>query len=277
MLISEVVAAEDIGKLPISIAESLTRLPGLTTQRLNGRAQAVVIRGLNGDFSTALLNGREQVSTGAGRSVEFDQYPAELLSSVVVYKATDAGLVGQGLAGTVDMQTVRPLSKGGRTVAANAFYEWTDMASPNAGAKDYGTRYTLSYIDQLNDGKLGVAFGFSSSSRPGQGEQWNAWGYPNVAATAAGAPLVLGGAKPLCVRANSSAMATWAIEYAPTSASTRPSICGTRTSPKRSCCAASRFPCWWSSAQLQPGFTVQNGLITTGTFKNVYGWSAMTS
>lgn len=46
VLISEVVAAEDIGKLPdISIAESLTRLPGLTTQRLNGRAQAVVIRG----------------------------------------------------------------------------------------------------------------------------------------------------------------------------------------------------------------------------------------
>ena len=91
VLISEIVAAEDIGKLPdISIAESLTRLPGLTTQRLNGRAQAIVIRGLTGDFSTALLNGREQVSTGAGRSVEFDQYPAELLSSVTVYKATDA-------------------------------------------------------------------------------------------------------------------------------------------------------------------------------------------
>ena len=117
-LISEVVAAEDIGKLPdVSIAESLTRLPGLTTQRLNGRAQAIVIRGLNGDFSTALLNGREQVSAGAGRSVEFDQYPAELLSGVQVYKSTDASLVGQGLAGTVDMQTVRPLAHGRRTVA----------------------------------------------------------------------------------------------------------------------------------------------------------------
>jgi iron complex outermembrane receptor protein len=96
-LISEVVAAEDIGKLPdVSIAESLTRLPGLTTQRLNGRARAIVIRGLNGDFSTALLNGREQVSASAGRSVEFDQYPAELLSGVQVYKSTDASLVGQG-------------------------------------------------------------------------------------------------------------------------------------------------------------------------------------
>ena len=43
-------AAEDIGKLPdISIADSLTRLSGLTTQRLNGRAQAIVIRGMNGE------------------------------------------------------------------------------------------------------------------------------------------------------------------------------------------------------------------------------------
>ncbi len=39
--IVEVISAEDIGKLPdVSIAESLARLPGLTAQRLDGRAQA---------------------------------------------------------------------------------------------------------------------------------------------------------------------------------------------------------------------------------------------
>ena len=139
-LIAEVVAAEDIGKLPdISIAESLTRLPGVTTQRQNGRAQAIVIRGMNGDFSTGLLNGREQVSTGAGRAVEYDQYPAELLTGVVVYKSTDASLMGQGLAGTVDMQTVRPLSVGQRTVAANAFYEWNSLGAINAGSNEPAT------------------------------------------------------------------------------------------------------------------------------------------
>lgn len=58
--IVEVVTAEDIGKLPdVSIAESLARLPGLTTQRLDGRAQVLSIRGLGPDLSTALLNGRE--------------------------------------------------------------------------------------------------------------------------------------------------------------------------------------------------------------------------
>ena len=75
--IVEVVSAEDIGKLPdVSIAESIARLPGLSAQRVAGRAQVISVRGLSPDFSTTLLNGREMVSTGDNRSVEFDQYPS---------------------------------------------------------------------------------------------------------------------------------------------------------------------------------------------------------
>ncbi len=109
--IVEAITAEDIGKLPdASIAESLARLPGLTAQRLNGRGQQISIRGLGPDFTTALLNGREQVTTGDNRGVEFDQYPSELLSGVTVYKTPDASLIGAGLAGTADLQTIRPLA-----------------------------------------------------------------------------------------------------------------------------------------------------------------------
>jgi iron complex outermembrane receptor protein len=76
--IVEVISAEDIGKLPDqSIAESLSRLPGLATQRLDGRANVVSIRGLAPDFTTTLLNGREQVSANNNRGVELDQYPSE--------------------------------------------------------------------------------------------------------------------------------------------------------------------------------------------------------
>ncbi|MCK5325877.1 MAG: TonB-dependent receptor plug domain-containing protein, partial [Woeseiaceae bacterium] len=93
--IIEAVTAEDIGKLPdASIAEALGRLPGLTVQRLNGRGQQLSVRGLGPDFTTALLNGREQVTTGDNRGVEFDQYPSELLQSVIIYKTPDASLIG---------------------------------------------------------------------------------------------------------------------------------------------------------------------------------------
>jgi len=72
--IVESVSAEDIGKLPdASIGESIARLPGVTSQRLNGRSNNISIRGFGPDFSQTTLNGREQTSTGDNRAVEFDQ------------------------------------------------------------------------------------------------------------------------------------------------------------------------------------------------------------
>src|SRR5262245_41948035 len=118
--IVEAISAEDIGKLPdTSIADSISRLPGLTSQRAEGRASAISLRGTDPGFTTALLNGREQVSTGDNRSIEFDQYPSELLSSVVIYKTPDAQLVGQGLAGKIDLRTTRRLDLRKSAVAFN--------------------------------------------------------------------------------------------------------------------------------------------------------------
>jgi iron complex outermembrane receptor protein len=179
--IVEVVTAEDIGKLPdVSIAESLARLPGLTAQRLDGRGQVISIRGLSPDFTTALLNGREQVSAGDNRGVEFDQYPSELLGSVLVYKTPDGGLIGQGLAGTADLRTIRPLEYGRQTIALNARYEWNDYGALNSGTEDTGQRYSVSFIDQFMDGRLGVVLGYAHLSTPYQAERFNAWGYPSL-------------------------------------------------------------------------------------------------
>ena len=83
----EAVSAEEIGKLPdVSIAESIAGLPGIAAQRVAGRAEIVSIRGFSPDFTTVLLNGRQQASSGFNRAVEFDQYPSELMGSVVVYR-----------------------------------------------------------------------------------------------------------------------------------------------------------------------------------------------
>ena len=157
--IVEAVSAEDIGKLPdSSIAESIARLPGLAAQRVNGRATEINIRGLSGDFANTLLNGREQVSTGNNRSVEFDQYPSELLSAVLVYKTPDALLMGQGLSGTIDLQTVRPLSFSQRVVAVNVRGEKNGKGTAFEGT---GSRFNISYIDQFADRTIGVALGFA--------------------------------------------------------------------------------------------------------------------
>ena len=53
--IVESVSSEDIGKLPdASIGEAIARLPGITSQRLSGRADVISIRGFGPDYSTTL-------------------------------------------------------------------------------------------------------------------------------------------------------------------------------------------------------------------------------
>ncbi|MBA3862965.1 MAG: TonB-dependent receptor [Erythrobacter sp.] len=176
--IVEAVSAEDIGKLPdISIAEAISRLPGLTTQRVNGRAQVISIRGMAPDFSTTLLNGRQQASSGDNRGVEFDQYPSELLSSVVIYKTPDASIAGMGLSGTADMRTVRPLAFGKKAIALNLRGEVNSGSQLNDDIRKYGFRASGSYIDQSEDGTLGWALGFAYLDSPSSNRHYKAYNY----------------------------------------------------------------------------------------------------
>lgn len=190
--IVEAISSEDIGKLPdISIADSITRLPGLAAQRVAGRASTISIRGLSGDYGTTLLNGREQVSVGDNRTVEFDQYPSELINQVVVYKTADAGLVGQGLSGTIDLRTVRPLMYQERVASVNVRGEKNSLGEINEEGSDYGNRISAFYVDQFMDGDLGIALGYARLDSPGQAQRYEAWGFP----TTNDGAFVLGGAK----------------------------------------------------------------------------------
>ncbi|MBO6766849.1 MAG: TonB-dependent receptor [Erythrobacter sp.] len=191
-VIAEAFSAEDIGKLPdVSIAETLGRLPGLAVQRVDGRAQSLSVRGLGPDYSNSLLNGRQLVSSGDNRAVEYDQYPAELIDQGVIYKVPYAGLIGQGLAGTVDLRTIRPLSKGERIVSVGGRLEFNEDGSLNPDIDGWGYRATGTYVDQFADDTLGVALGVAYQSSPSQVEKFNAWGYPNDSGQT-----LLGGMKP---------------------------------------------------------------------------------
>jgi iron complex outermembrane recepter protein len=176
--IVEVVSAEDLGKLPdISIADSIARLPGLAAQRVAGRASTISIRGLSGDYGTTLLNGREQVSVGDNRTVEFDQFPSELINQVVVYKTPDASLIGQGLSGTIDLRTVRPLAFPERVVSFNVRGEKNSLGALNSDSDDTGSRVSAFYLDQFLDHNLGIALGYARLDSPGQAQRWESWGY----------------------------------------------------------------------------------------------------
>ena len=266
--ITEVIAAEDIGKLPdVSIADSLTRLTGIAAQTINGRNQSISIRGLTSDFSTGLLNGREQASTAENRGVEFDQYPAELVSEVVVHKTASAGLIAQGLAGTVDMVTVRPLSRSGRTIAASAYYDWTQYGQLTPGPKKTGERFNVAYVDQMDDGKVGIAVGFAHTTTPWEGKQFQAWGYPTDSA----GNFALGGTKSYVRTSNLKRDGFMGVlEFKPNENIHSTVDVFVSSFEEKQLLRGIEIPlAFWSSAVLQPGYTTSNGLITNATLTNV--------
>lgn len=266
----EAVYAEDIGKLPdVSIAEALARLPGLTSQRTDGRSQTIAVRGLGPDFSVASLNGREQVTTGDNRGVEFDQYPSELLGSVVVYKTPDASIIGQGLAGTVDMRTIRPLSVDEQVISLSGRLERNDDSAFNPDGSRDGHRASLIYIGQNADRTMGLTFGATFQSTPNQIERFNAWGYPDIGD---GQTRVPGGAKPF-VQSNELERYGFlgTLEYAPHDRFSTTLDLSYSDFEETQILRGIEFPLLWSSAQLQDGFLVEDDLIVQGQFNNVFG------
>jgi len=143
--VAESISADDLGALPDqSIADALTRLPGVTAVRTGGQASGLNIRGLDGDFVFATLNGHEQVTTGGKRAIEFDQYPSELISQAAVYKSPKASLIEGGVAGTVELKTADPLkSDKDQSFNINTRGSFNDRADEISDAEQYGNRLSL--------------------------------------------------------------------------------------------------------------------------------------
>lgn len=175
----DAISAEDIGKLPdSSIADSLSRISGLAAQRLEGRASVISIRGFGENESTTTLNGREQVSIGDGRGVEFDLYPSEIMSGVSVYKTPSASMTGEGIAGVIDMQTLKPLSKDEQIFVINGQIEKNGHDAVVSGYDNTGHRLNFSYIDQFAEDTLGLALSVNTMRSPGQEKQFGRHGDP---------------------------------------------------------------------------------------------------
>jgi len=265
--IVEVLAPEDIGKLPdVSIADALTRLTGLTSQRVNGRFQDITIRGLGPDFNVGTMDGVEQATTDNNRAVEYDQYPSELIGGATVYKTGQADLVG-GIGGTVDLETVSPLSIDHRVIALDAFYNWTQFKQLTPGVKKAGESYSASYIDQFANGTEGIYVGYSHAENPYEGQEFQAWGYP----TASDGNLVLGGMR---IYAQSELLkrdsAVAVLESKPSDAIHSKLDLFLSYYNDDQLLRGMEVPmAEWSSAVLKPGYTASGGLITNYTLTNI--------
>ncbi|MDC2889021.1 TonB-dependent receptor plug domain-containing protein [Psychrosphaera algicola] len=112
----DAITAEDIGQFSDdSIAGAIQRIPGVQVETDDSGTQGdrVSIRGLGPQFVNSTINGRRLLSSGTEasslRQMNFNVFPANVLGSVQVAKGQTAARPESGLAGQIDLQTLRPL------------------------------------------------------------------------------------------------------------------------------------------------------------------------
>ena len=158
-------SSEDIGDLPaLSIGEALESITGAASHRENGGATEITIRGLGPFLSATHINGREATNGSGDRSVNFSQFPSELVKKVAIYKTQDASMIEGGVAGVIALETVTPLDFGKQRLQGEVKLNYNPDESnvDNSLQSDLGYRGTFSYVDQFefdNGQAVGVSFG----------------------------------------------------------------------------------------------------------------------
>lgn len=158
-------SAEDIGDLPaLSIGEALESITGAASHRENGGATEITIRGLGPFLSATHINGREATNGSGDRSVNFSQFPSELMKKVGIYKTQDASMIEGGVAGVITLETLKPLDFGKQRFQSEVKLNYNPDQSnvDNSLQSDLGYRGTVSYVDQFefeNGQALGLSIG----------------------------------------------------------------------------------------------------------------------
>ncbi len=145
----DAINAEDVGKLPdANVAEALQRVTGVTIQRSRGEGDFISLRGLGPDFVKGNINGRSLLNstetvdpifngnaiTSTGRAANFDILPSEVITNLDVIKSPSASTIEGGMAGSVNVQTARPLVMGNKISGSltGTYREFNEEFDPSA-------------------------------------------------------------------------------------------------------------------------------------------------
>ncbi|MGN6278081.1 MAG: TonB-dependent receptor [Sphingomonas sp.] len=129
------VSAEDVGKFPnTNVAEALTLVPGVTVDRQFGQGEKVSILGTNPALNRTLLNGQTVASAdwfildSPGRTFNYALLAPQLIDRVDVYKSPEARIDEGSIGGTVNVITRRPLDMKPFSGAAQLGYLYNDRS-----------------------------------------------------------------------------------------------------------------------------------------------------
>ncbi len=201
----DVITAEDVARYPdVNVAESLSRLPGITIDRTaGGEGAKVAINGVDSRLILTTFNGQPIASAESnannrdtGRSFNFRSLAPELIGNVEVYKTQQARLDEGGIGGVIAVNSRLPLDLPSGTLSLTANYNY------NLRNKENDPRVAALYSYATKDKTFGIlasfaynksVLGSASVSSPSYQTacQANGWGGCNAAGTAFRTPASL--------------------------------------------------------------------------------------
>ena len=162
----DVITMDEIGLMPDEdVGAVIERMSNVTNNTSRGEGFQTLIRGLSADLTMTTYNGRELAGSQDGRELATGNLPAGLLHRIKVIKSTTADLIEGGMAGTVELESIKPLSLDERVFSINAKAIRSDMPT-NDLVDNTGFQGGLVFIDQFLDGTLGIAANVTYSNRP---------------------------------------------------------------------------------------------------------------
>ena len=161
------IVAEDIGKFPdTNLAESLSRISGVSVERNNGEGTRITVRGMGPDFNLVLLNGRQMPGSSfdggapSSRSFDFSNLASDGIAALEVYKTSRAGSPTGGMGATINVRTQRPFDIK-NTIAQVGVKLVNDETARRLPLEEQGKKVTPEvnaiYSTQSSDGTIGIS------------------------------------------------------------------------------------------------------------------------
>ncbi len=169
--IYSILTADDVGNFPDqTLAESLSRLPGVSVDDQEGEGRYVNIRGMPRDFAQVTVNNAQLGSSDAGgdRSVALDVVPGDLFQQVELGKSLLPDTDADSFGAKVDL---RPLSAFRRPPGLIGRLSLRGDYGQLSGDWDPNIRANISKQFQTGGGRWGVAAALSYVERTVHGDQ----------------------------------------------------------------------------------------------------------
>jgi iron complex outermembrane receptor protein len=133
--IVDAISAQEIGKFPDkNVAEALQRITGISLSRIQGEGERIGVRGTTPEQNRTYLNGQYLasadwwISSQPNRGFNFTLLPADIVSSLEVYKTPQADQDEGSLGGAINLKTQDPLLTDNQFLVLNTQLQYNDLS-----------------------------------------------------------------------------------------------------------------------------------------------------